>query len=129
MKTGSNRRRMRRLVAAAVLGVAAILVSSPTASAATSATFSNGVLSVTGDSANNSIAVARDAAGRILVNGGTVAVVGAVPTVANTARIRVFGLGGNDVITLNEASGALPAALLFGGSDNDVLTGGSGNDQ
>ena len=43
--------------------------------------------------------------------------------------IRVFGLGGNDTITLNEANGALPAANLFGGAGNDVLTGGSGDDQ
>ena len=43
--------------------------------------------------------------------------------------IQVFGLGGNDVITLSEANGALPAAHLFGGAGNDVLTGGSGGDQ
>jgi Ca2+-binding RTX toxin-like protein len=35
---------------------------------------------------------------------------------------------GNDTITLNEANGALPAAQLFGGAGNDVLTGGSGGD-
>src|SRR5207302_7783867 len=32
-------------------------------------------------------------------------------------------------VTLNEANGALPAANLFGGAGNDVLTGGSGGDQ
>jgi hypothetical protein len=48
--------------------------------------------------------------------------------VANTALIRVFGLGGDDVITLNEANGALPAATLFGGGGNDTITGGSGSD-
>ena len=42
------------------------------ASAATTATFSNGVLTVLGDGADNSIVVSRDAAGRILVNGGAV---------------------------------------------------------
>ena len=40
----------------------------------------------------------------------------------------MFGLGGNDVLALNEANGALPAANLFGGAGNDTLTGGSGND-
>ncbi len=54
---------------------------------------------------------------------------GGTPTVANTALIRVFGLGGNDMITLNEVNGALPRGNLFGGADNDVLTGGSGGDQ
>jgi Ca2+-binding RTX toxin-like protein len=82
------------------------------------------VLTVSGDSANS-----RDAAGKILVNGGAVAVVGGTPTVANTALIRVFGLDGQDVITLNEANGALPASNLFGGAGNDILTGGSGADQ
>ena len=84
---------------------------------------------MSGDSAANNIAISRNAAGRILVNGGAVAVVGGTPTVANTALIRVFGLGDNDVISLNEANGALPRANLFGGAGNDVLTGGSSGDQ
>jgi Ca2+-binding RTX toxin-like protein len=63
------------------------------------------------------------------VNGGAITVAGGTPTVANTTLIQVFGLAGNDVITLNEASGALPRANLFGGGDNDTLTGGSGADQ
>jgi Ca2+-binding RTX toxin-like protein len=84
---------------------------------------------VTGDSANNSIVISRDAAGKILVNGGAIAVVGGTPTVATTAQIRVFGLDGQDVITLSEINGALPAANLFGGAGNDTLTGGSGADQ
>ncbi|HEY1378773.1 MAG TPA: calcium-binding protein, partial [Gemmataceae bacterium] len=87
-----------------------------------------GVLSVFGDAANNTITVSRDAAGKILVNGGAVPVIGGTATVANTALIQVFGLGGNDVITLNEANGALPKAFLFGGDGNDTLTGGSGAD-
>ena len=40
----------------------------------------------------------------------------------------MFGQGGNDTITLDESNGALPAAQLFGGAGNDVLTGGSGAD-
>ncbi len=97
---------------------------------AVTATFvpGTGSLSVFGDSLDNAITVSRNAAGVILVNGGAVPVVGGTPTVANTASISVFGLGGNDTITLNEANGALPRALLFGGAGNDVLTGGSGGD-
>ncbi len=89
----------------------------------------SGVLSVFGDNLDNTLAVSRNAAGQILLNGGAVPVSGGTPTVANTARIQVFGLGGNDVITLNESNGALPAADLFGGAGNDVLTGGSGGDR
>jgi Ca2+-binding RTX toxin-like protein len=132
MKVGSNndrRRRARRLVIAVVLGIAAFAAVSPAANAATTATFSNGVLSVSGDGAGNTIVISRDAAGKILVNNQSVAVVGGTPTVANTALIRVFGLNGNDVISLNEAIGALPAAELFGGAKDDTLTGGSGSDQ
>ena len=98
---------------------------------AVTASFSSGtrVLSVFGDQLDNTIIVSRDAAGNILINGGAVPVTGDNPTVANTTLIQVFGQGGNDTISLNEANGALPAAQLFGGAGNDTLTGGSGNDQ
>ena len=87
------------------------------------------MLTVTGDSADNSITISRDAAGKLLVNGGAVAVIGGTPTVANTAVIQAFGLGGQDTITLSEVNGALPRANLYGGSGNDTRTGGSGADQ
>jgi Ca2+-binding RTX toxin-like protein len=95
------------------------------------ATFSAGsrLLSEFGDDAGNVIVTSRDAAGQLFVNGGTVPVDGGAATVANTDTIQVFGRGGNDTITLNESNGALPAAQLFGGAGNDVLTGGSGADQ
>jgi Ca2+-binding RTX toxin-like protein len=87
-----------------------------------------GLLSVFGDNLDDTIVMSRDAAGQILVNGGNVPITGGTPTVANTALIQVFGQGGNDAITLDESNGALPAAQLFGGAGNDVLTGGSGAD-
>src|SRR4051812_16540396 len=89
---------------------------------------SAGILSTFGDSLNNNITVSRDAAGKLLVNGGAVKVLGGTPTVANTSLIQVFGQAGNDTITLNEANGALPRANLFGGAGNDTITGGSGSD-
>jgi Ca2+-binding RTX toxin-like protein len=85
-------------------------------------------LSVFGDTGKNTATLSRNAAGQILVNGGAVAVVGGTPTVANTTLIDVFGQAGDDTITLDEANGALPAAHLFGGDGNDVITGGSGAD-
>src|SRR5687768_15908844 len=96
--------------------------------AVTASFLPGGTLSVFGDALDNNITVSRDAAGKLLVNGGAVAVSGGTPTVANTSLIQVFGQGGNDVVTLNEASGALPRANLFGGTGNDTLTGGSGGD-
>ena len=87
-----------------------------------------GILSVHGDGAANTINVSRDAAGNLLVNSGAVPIRGGTATVANVARIQIFGGGGNDTITLDEANGALPAANLYGGLGDDTITGGSGAD-
>src|SRR5262245_6463087 len=87
-----------------------------------------GQLSVFGDALDNQIVISRNTAGLILINGGAVPVLGGTPTVANTALIRVFGQAGNDLITLDESNGPLPAAQLFGGLGNDRLTGGNGDD-
>ena len=70
-----------------------------------------GTLSVVGDQADNNIIVSRDAAGRILINGGAVAIVGGTATVANTSLIRVFGQSGNDQISLDETNGASPQRI------------------
>ncbi len=69
------------------------------------ASFSAGTLSIFGDNLDNNITISRDAAGKILVNGGAVNITGGTSTVANTSLIQVFGQAGNDVITLNEATG------------------------
>ena len=124
-----KRRTARRVLTGSVLAAGILAATTVPANAAVTSTFTGGVLSINGDSLDNTITVSRDAAGNILVNGGAVSVVGGTPTVANTSQIQVFGLAGQDVITLNEASGALPRANLFGGSGNDVLSAGSGNDQ
>ncbi|MBO0879536.1 MAG: hypothetical protein J2P17_04025 [Mycobacterium sp.] len=88
-----------------------------------------GTLVVTGSSGDDTIVVSRDAAGKLLVNGGAVAVLGGTATVANTTVVEIFGLDGNDNLSLNEANGALPGSLMFGGGGDDTLTGGSSLDQ
>jgi Ca2+-binding RTX toxin-like protein len=118
-----------RLLATVAIAVGVLAGTTVSASAATTATFSNGTLSVFGDSLDNTITVSRNAAGQLLVNGGAVTITGGTATVANTSLIQVFGQAGNDTITLSEVNGALPASHLFGGAGNDVLTGGSGGDQ
>ena len=97
---------------------------------AISATFSPaaGLLTVIGDAQDNTIAVSRNAAGSILVNGGAVKVLGGQATVANTQLIQVFGQAGNDSLSLNETNGPLPHANIFGGDGSDTIIGGSGND-
>ena len=97
---------------------------------AISASFSTGtgVLSETGDNQGNTITTSLDLAGNILVNGGAVPINGQ-PTIGNTTEIVASGGSGNDTISLDQTNGALPAAVLFGGNGNDVLTGGAGADQ
>ncbi|MBR0752278.1 hypothetical protein JQ604_08780 [Bradyrhizobium jicamae] len=92
---------------------------------AVTTSFAAGILSIFGDAADNGITVSRNAPGNILVNGG----LGSFSTVANTSQIQAFGQAGNDTIAIDESNGALPPALLFGGTGDDALTGGSGNDQ
>lgn len=98
---------------------------------AVTATFSSnaGILSVFADNQSNSVTVSRSAAGSIFVNGGAVPILGGTSTVANTFKIQVFGLGGDDMLFLDETNGALPAANIFGGAGNDTIIGGSGADQ
>src|SRR5688572_12124759 len=127
--TQRRNRAARRLLTGGALAAGLLAATTASAQAAVTASFSNGALTVTGDSLDNNVAVSRNAAGQILVNGGAVAVIGGKPTVANTSVIKVFGLSGNDVLTLSEVNGALPKSQLFGGAGNDVLTGGSGDDQ
>src|SRR5262245_24843963 len=75
---------------------------------AVTATFAamTGTLTVFGDSADNTIAVSRNAGGTLLVNDGAVTINGGTPTVANTALIRAFGLSGHDTISFDQANGA-----------------------
>ncbi|MCC7373556.1 MAG: hypothetical protein IT581_02795 [Verrucomicrobiales bacterium] len=84
----------------------------------------NGILTVTGTTADNVLTVGRDGAGKMLVNGGAVPITGGVATIANTTLIRILGLSGNDQISLDTTNGALPPGDLQGGPGNDALVGG-----
>jgi hypothetical protein len=103
------------------------------------ANFTAGLLSVTGGSGDDAIAITRDAAGQILINGGAISAQSAQegqPTLTNATGIVVVGGNGNDTISLDNIAPpagqalpqALPPATLFGGNGNDILTGGGGND-
>jgi Ca2+-binding RTX toxin-like protein len=94
-----------------------------------SAVFANGVLTVTGDDDDNTLVVNRDAAGTILVNGGTLAIIGGAPTTNNTTLIRIFGLGGNDTLAVDDGNGPMPPANLQGGEGDDTLTGSANVDE
>ena len=92
------------------------------------AVFTNGVLTVMGDDNDNTLVVSRDPAGALLVNGGSIPINGGPATTNNTSRIQVFGFGGNDTISIDDANGPMPPASLFGGDGNDVLTGSATDD-
>jgi Ca2+-binding RTX toxin-like protein len=128
----SGRVFMGALMSAGTVGAVALPTATATAAGATpsgpSALFALGVLTVVGDAQANTIAISRNAAGRILVNGGAIAIKGGTPTVANTRSISVVGAAGNDLITIDEVNGALPNANLIGGTGDDTLVGGSGDD-
>ena len=103
------------------------------------ANFTADVLSVTGHNGDDAIAITRDAAGQILINGGAISAQSAQegqPTLTNATGIVVVGGNGNDTISLDNIAPpagqalpqALPPATLFGGNGNDTLIGGPGND-
>src|SRR4051812_35885691 len=111
----------------AVASLAAGLTFAAPAGAATNALFVRGfhVLTIVGDSRGNDITVSRDAAGVISINGGAVVIHGAKATVADVHSIAIFGRAGSDRIALDETNGPLPPARIYGGTGDDVLTGGS----
>jgi Ca2+-binding RTX toxin-like protein len=128
------RRVQHARLAAGTLAAAALSLAPVTAQpthAAVIAAFDpdTGVLRVDGDGLDNSITFSRDANGKILINGGAVAIRGPKPSIENTVEIQAFGLAGNDRLQVDESVGALPRASFFGGEGNDELIGGSGGDQ
>lgn len=127
--------RRRSPVSGWLLGVGAVVAASaativavgPVAAAPTPApTFEDGVLTINGDSASNSLNVGRTMAGAITVNG--VVILGGQATVDNVAVIGMDGGEGNDTLRIDETNGPMPPAKLVGGVGNDKLTGGSADD-
>jgi Ca2+-binding RTX toxin-like protein len=88
----------------------------------------SGILTIVGNDFDNTIVVSRDAAGVIRANNGAIPVRGGTATVVNTTLIEIFGRGGNDHLSLDEANGAMPKAQMFGEGGNDTLIGGAGPD-
>jgi len=76
----------------------------------------NGERTTTGDNLENTIMANRDAAGSILINTGALPIQGGAATVTNAGLIQAFVQDGKDTIPLDETSGALPSAKMFGGA-------------
>jgi Ca2+-binding RTX toxin-like protein len=92
------------------------------------AVFAGGILTVTGDDNDNTLIVSRDPAGTLLVNSGVIPITGGLATATNTSLIRVLGLGGNDILSIDDTNGSMPPANLLGGDGNDTLTGSAADD-
>ena len=127
-----HRNRVRAVVATSALlggGLAGLVLASPAGAATSALSPHGGVLTVLGNSGDNTISVSRDANGAILVNGRHVRIHGVTATVANVKLLRVLSGAGNDTVALDETVGALPQAALFGGTGNDRITGSSAADR
>jgi len=121
--------KVRVLVLDAALRQDEQIVRLPVTVPAITAVFAGGILTVTGDDQDNTIVANLGAGGVIVINGGAVPVVGGVPTVTNTALVRILGLGGNDVLQVSDAGGLMPPSNLLGGEGDDTLTGSSNSDE
>jgi Ca2+-binding RTX toxin-like protein len=121
-------RKVRSLVYATVLGLAPLLAPGcgPSGAQFDPAT---GVLTVTGTEASDSFVVSASGNGSIVVNGGAVPIGGGAPTLSNTVRIELIGLGGDDQLVIDTLGAPMPNAVLRGGSGVDVLIGGTGDDE
>lgn len=92
------------------------------------AIWNDGVLYVYGSPGDDNLNISS-MHGQIEVNGGMTHVVGGTASLDNTSSIVVDAFGGDDHVSLNEFGGALPRAILLGGSGNDLLIGGSNDDE
>jgi hypothetical protein len=72
------------------------------------AVFAGGVLTVIGTANDDTIIVAQDGAGTLLVeiNGSAIPIIGGPATLANTTLVKVFGLDGNDTLTIGTRANA-----------------------
>jgi Ca2+-binding RTX toxin-like protein len=111
---------------AAMIGAAAFTAApAQAAPAGVTVTLSGSLLTITGDSAANSLTVGRTAAGAITLNGTPV---GGTATTATVSDIVMDGGAGNDTLRLDETNGPMPRIKFLGGEGNDQLFGGSGAD-
>jgi Ca2+-binding RTX toxin-like protein len=89
--------------------------------------FINGnLLEIMGDANGNLIALTADGNGDIL-GGGVRLYNPGVCTLNSVQTIEIWGLDGNDTISIN-LTGSTAPAFIYGGSGNDSILGGAGDD-
>jgi Ca2+-binding RTX toxin-like protein len=125
--------RRARNRAAVALGLVGPLVIAAAAAAAPTVSYNSGVLTVSGDAADETIAVASDDAGRLTIDsagmtasgsfaGSRCAVRASTVVCPTFAPFALTGNGGSDTITCTGS--VRSASPLFGGSGNDSLSAG-----
>jgi Ca2+-binding RTX toxin-like protein len=123
MNTYKPRRRSAVVAAGATVGAlcGSMLIAGP----ATAATpkHEGPLLTITGDSTNDSLTVGRTPAGVLTLNGTPV--LGGTATTSNVLDIVMDGGAGNDTLRVDESNGAMPRLEFHGGAGNDQLVGGS----
>ncbi len=123
--------RLRRAIPAAgaviVSACAGVLFAAP-ATAAPAITFTDGVLTITGDAANNGLVVGSTEAHTVTLNGKEVVVRGETVPVADVQRVRMDGGDGDDTLSVDETNDLMPPGAFDGGEGRDKLVGGSNDD-
>src|SRR5262249_39056128 len=89
---------------------------------------SDGILRVKGTDSNDVIRVSRSPSSstnlKVTINGRS-----GLFALADVSRIYLYGLAGNDDLSVNQTYGKIELqSLLMGGAGDDSLTGGAGND-
>jgi Ca2+-binding RTX toxin-like protein len=98
-------------------------------SAAVSASFVNGTLTIDGNGGDDTIRVSRTPAGKILLNG---AAIKGGPTVTNTDQVFINTGGGDNVVTLDLTNGLMAPgkdAEVTGKSEIEFFLSGGGSPQ
>ena len=121
---------MRRLAGAALLVAALAAPEAARAAGNVTASFSQGILSITGDDEAQTLTVGLDASNNITVthDGAPVTITGGTPTTANTSLVTVTAFGGADSVTLSTRLSGGPSEPDGQPEVELQVDGGSGND-
>jgi hypothetical protein len=97
---------------------------------AATASFTDGLLTVTDDALGTQLVLVADLTGaiRLQQDGGAPAPIPGGPTLGNTNAIIMQGNGGNDALDVSQVPGTNRTVILDGGAGNDTLTGGQAAD-
>jgi hypothetical protein len=125
----SGLRLVRRLIPVALLATSSLAALAPPSTAAVTASFSGGLLTISGNDANDDIVLSRTDSGAFRLNGDKIK---NGPTVFNTNTIKIVTGDGTNTVEINETNGLFaPGATKEKTGKSEIefsVTGGSGFD-